>query len=70
MISAHVIPALLGLFVGILISVVAWTLGQSRGQRRDDALVERSDDVLLEVTVLAAFILGACAAYFVLSLGL
>jgi hypothetical protein len=50
--------------------MVVWGLVQSQRQETDDALMGTRDNLLLGLLVLAAFILGACLTYFLLSIGL
>lgn len=68
MASARIIPPLLSLLVGLVISGIAWGLVRSRRQVVNDALMGTRDNLLLGFLILAAFILGACVTYFLLSI--
>jgi nitrate reductase gamma subunit len=65
---AHTVPILLGIMVGLLIMLVAWGLLRSQRPEMNLALIGTRDDMLVWLLILAAFILGASVAYFLLSM--
>ena len=67
--SAHVIPILLGFLVSLLISLVVVGLMRSQSQPADDSPTRARDDLLLQLLVLAAFISGVFLTYVFLKSG-
>jgi hypothetical protein len=67
--SGQVIPFLLSLLVGLLLSFVGWGFWRShRGQKLNGIASGMRDEVMLGLLVLAAFSLGIFLAYALLGL--
>jgi hypothetical protein len=69
MFSVQVVPLLLGVLVGLLLSLVAWGFFRSRRHRVGDALMEGRGDVLVGFLILAAFALGVFLIYVLIGPG-
>jgi len=69
MLSVQVVPLLLGVLVGLLLSLVAWGFFRSRRHKMSDALMEARGDVLVGFLVLAAFALGVFLIYILIGPG-
>jgi hypothetical protein len=67
--SAHAIPILLGFLVLLLIGLVVVGLVRSQSQPADDSPARTRDDLLLELLLFSAFILGAYLTYVLLISG-
>jgi ABC-type Mn2+/Zn2+ transport system permease subunit len=61
--SRNVIPILLGVLVGAVLSLVVWGLQRSRSRVPGDSVMGTQGDVLLGLVVLAAFALGVFLTY-------
>ena len=64
---AHVAPMLLSLLAGLLLGLVAWEFLRTRRRKAGGDLMGTQDELLLGLSVLATFALGAFLAYLLLS---
>jgi hypothetical protein len=63
MLSRNAIPILLGVLVGVVLSLVVWGLRRSQSHVIGDSVMRARGDVLLGLLVLAAFALGVFLTY-------
>jgi uncharacterized membrane protein YedE/YeeE len=64
----QIIPLLLGVLVGVLLSVVAWSFLSTRRHALGDDGVDIQDQVLLWLLILAVFGAGVFVTYVLLRL--
>ena len=66
MLSAHAIPLLLSILVGLLLGLLVWGFWRTWRREVGGALLETRDDLLLGLLMLAAFALGIFLTYVLL----
>jgi len=66
MLVEQAIPLLLGIVVGVLLSVIAWSVIKARRQTTDDTTVDLQEQVLLWLLLVAVFGAGVFITYFLL----
>jgi hypothetical protein len=64
----HIVPGLLGVLVGVLLSVITWSIWKMRGHPIVGVALDAQANVLLWLLMLAAFALGVFATYALLRL--
>jgi hypothetical protein len=64
----HIVPGLLGVLVGVLLSVITWSIWKMRGHTIAGSVLDAQANVLLWLLMLAAFALGVFATYALLRL--
>jgi hypothetical protein len=65
--SAHAIPALLAVLVGLLLCLAVWGIVRGRNHEGSAAWMGRPDGMLLGMLALAAFAMGVFLTYVLLS---
>lgn len=68
MVVEQVIPLLIGIVVGILLSVIAWSVTKARRQTTGDTTIDLQAQVLLWLLLVAVFSAGVFIAYLLLRL--
>lgn len=67
--SPHVIPSLLSILTGLLLSLVVWAIVRDRYQEVGVASRGTPDRVLLAMLLLAAFAMGVFLTFLLLTFG-
>jgi hypothetical protein len=67
MLRIHVAPLLLSLLVGGTLGLVAWGLIREHNREVSNVWFQTSDRLLIGLLTLAAFAIGACVTYMLLS---
>ena len=65
----HTMPVLLVILAGTLFGVLAWAMLQIRPRQTAHTGFGARDDVLLGLSLLAAFVLGVFLTYMVITIG-
>jgi hypothetical protein len=64
----QVVPWLLGVVVGVLLSVIVWSIWKTRDHAISSTLLDVQGNLLLWLLILAAFALGVFVTYLLLRL--
>lgn len=64
----QIVPGLMGALIGVLFSVLVWSIWKMRGRSSSRAALDAQTNLLLWLLVLAAFALGAFVTYVLLRL--
>jgi hypothetical protein len=60
------IPLLVGIVVGLLLGVIAWSMVKARQQTTNEPITDRQQQVLLGLLLVAMFGAGVFITYFLL----
>lgn len=63
---AEAVPLLVGIMVGLLLSVIAWSAVKARRQTTSDAIVDLQQQMLLGLLLVAMFGAGVFITYLLL----
>jgi len=66
--GVQLIPLLIGILVGVLLSVAAWSIGRTRSTVFSDTTIDIQQQVLFWFLLVAVFVAGAFVTFVLLKL--